>query len=109
MTERRTVLITGGSRGIGAACAETFARKGYQVILTYRTQQGKAEKVIESLEGNGHKIYPLHLDDYVAIERQISLILSEVTHIDVLVNNAGIFMEHAIDKVSYEEWLRRGR
>ncbi len=104
MEGKMTVLITGGSRGIGAACANEFARKGYRVIITYRTQKERAQLVLNSLEGEGHKMYPLHLDESQAIEKQMSSIISEFDHIDVLVNNAGIFMEHEIDKVSYDDW-----
>ena len=66
--ERRTVLITGGSRGIGAACARAFARKGDKIIVTYRRNKEQASEVIKSLPGEGHSAYPLYLDNQDSIE-----------------------------------------
>lgn len=102
----RTVLITGGSRGIGAACAKMFADAGANVIITYKHNQQKANDVISSLGAGDHKAVKLDVSDAEDVERVLSAVLN-TTQVDVLVNNAGIFVEHRINEVSYSEWQQK--
>jgi 3-oxoacyl-[acyl-carrier protein] reductase len=98
------VLITGGSRGIGKACAQVFAEAGAQVGFTYQSNNKAAAQTLANLPGNNHSSWPLELDDAKAIEQLIADFIAKYGSIDVLVNNAGIYQEHKILEVGYEQW-----
>lgn len=97
----RNVLITGASRGIGAATARAFAAQGDRVFLNYKTSKDKAERLAEELGG-------IALCADVADAAQVAAMLEEihktVDGIDVLVNNAGISQFSMFDALSEEDW-----
>lgn len=101
---KRTVLITGGSRGIGAAIAEEFAASGDRVAIHYGSSQAGAEKVLASLAGSGHISAQADLRSPEAIGEMVDTIGREFGQIDVLINNAGVFIDHPIQTTSYSEW-----
>ncbi|MFD1255186.1 SDR family NAD(P)-dependent oxidoreductase [Mucilaginibacter terrae] len=101
----KTVLITGGSRGIGKACAKLFASLNADVIITFNTDQDEAERTLLELEHKGnHGLYQLDQSQPKNVERFFNKVLQHYPHVDVLVNNAGVYIEHKITEVSYEEW-----
>lgn len=101
----KNVLITGGSRGIGRACALLFAEWNANVIITYKSNRAEAEKTISLMkEGGTHKFYQLDMASPKGIEQTFSQILASITKLDILVNNAGVFIEHKISEVSYTQW-----
>ncbi|WP_020578086.1 SDR family NAD(P)-dependent oxidoreductase [Actinopolymorpha alba] len=100
----RAVLVTGASRGIGAAVAAAFAAAGDRVALHYRGSTELAEKVRAALPGDGHLTVQGDLADPTAVASIIETVVKEFGRIDVLVNNAGIYVEHRIEDVSYDEW-----
>ena len=100
----RTVLITGGSRGIGAAIAREFAAAGDRIAIHYVSSKGDAETVVSSLAGNGHITSQADLRDPVAIKEMVDRVAVEFGKIDILINNAGIFVDHPIESTSYEQW-----
>ncbi|HEY6738151.1 MAG TPA: SDR family oxidoreductase [Actinopolymorphaceae bacterium] len=97
---RRTVLVTGASRGIGAAVARAFAAVGDRLVLHHRDSPDLIEKVRLSLPGTGHTVVRCDLSDPEAV----AATMETIDHLDVLVNNAGIYVEHRILDVSYEQW-----
>lgn len=101
---RRTVLITGGSRGIGAAIASEFAKAGDRVAIHYVSSKIDAENVLKTLTGEGHISAQADLRDPTAIEKMVELVAQEFGKIDVLINNAGVFIDHPIEATTYEEW-----
>jgi len=101
---KRTVLITGGSRGIGAAIAREFAEAGDRVAIHYVSSEMDAESVRMSLSGDGHVTARADLRDPQAIRRMVDHVAQEFGTIDVLINNAGIFIEHPIESTTYEAW-----
>jgi 3-oxoacyl-[acyl-carrier protein] reductase len=103
---KRTVLVTGGSRGIGAAIAREFAGAGDRVAIHYVSSTADAESVATSLSGDGHITAQADLRDAEAIQRMVDHVADEFGTIDVLINNAGIFVEHPIESTTYEEWQR---
>ena len=101
---RRTVLITGGSRGIGAAIASEFAKAGDRVAIHYVSSKIDSENVLKTLTGEGHISAQADLRDPTAIEKMVELVAQEFGKIDVLINNAGVFIDHPIEATTYEEW-----
>lgn len=91
-SESRTLLVTGGSRGIGAAVAERAAADGYDVCLSYRVGAGAAEAVCERVRAAGRRAVAVRAD--VGSEQDVldlwRTAVDEFGSVDVLVNNAGI-------------------
>ncbi|MEI6407605.1 MAG: SDR family oxidoreductase [Actinomycetes bacterium] len=104
MDNRRTVLITGGARGIGAEIAKEFAQQGDQVILHYGSSTEKAEAIIASLSGTGHVAVQADIRNPAEIATMVESVGSRFGKIDVLINNAGVFIDHPIESTTYEEW-----
>ncbi len=100
----KTVLITGGSRGIGRATAQAFAKRGAKVAINFQQDNVAASATIDSLEGDGHFAIRADIGRPDAVERMIAAVVKEMGHLDIVVNNAGIFSPHPVDKTSYNEW-----
>lgn len=100
------VLITGATSGIGAACAERFAREGWDLVLTGRNTE-KLTELAERLRAGGNRVLPLAFDvrDREAATAAVQGLPEEWKTIDVLVNNAGLALglepEYAGD---HEDW-----
>ncbi len=103
------MLVTGASRGIGAAIAAAFARTGDRVAVHYGTRRQQALEVQESLPGDGHIIVGADLIDAGAVRRMVDEVAEAFGGIGVLVNNAGIFEPHPITDTSYREWQESWR
>jgi NAD(P)-dependent dehydrogenase (short-subunit alcohol dehydrogenase family) len=102
----RAVLVTGASRGIGAAVAHAFASRGDRVAVHYAASRERAEQVFESLPGGGHVLVGADLADADAVRDMVDVAAEGLGGVDVLVNNAGVFEPHPITETSYEEWQR---
>ncbi len=100
----RRVLVTGGSRGIGAAVCRAFAEQGDRVAVHYGRGRDEAQQVVASLRGSGHVRVQADLRDADAVRAMVDDAASGLGGLDVLVNNAGIFTAHPVDEVSYEQW-----
>lgn len=102
----KNVLITGASRGIGAACAKLFAKKGYRIFLNYRFSAQKAEALQRSLKENGCEAYLVRADvsDSAQVQTMFDEIHSLCDGIDILINNAGIAQQKLFSDISEEEW-----
>ncbi len=107
MIKRRPhVLITGGSRGIGAACAERFAAEGYSVTVLYKSRRGRAEDLAERLRETGADILPICADIRKEEEVRAAVTTANLQFgaVDILVSNAGIASQKLITDVSSEEF-----
>ena len=100
----RAVLVTGASRGIGAAIAREFAAAGDRVAVHYRASSDAAAEVVASLAGDGHVAVGADLADPDAVRSMVDRAAEVLGGVDVLVNNAGIFVRHPIAESTYEEW-----
>lgn len=99
------ILITGGSRGIGAATARRFAADGWRVAVHFHSSPDAVGEVLESLQGTGHVAVRADLRDSAAISGMVEEAVSGLGGLDVVVNNAGVFFDHPIDEVDFETWL----
>jgi NAD(P)-dependent dehydrogenase (short-subunit alcohol dehydrogenase family) len=88
----KTVLITGGGRGIGAACALLAAERGYKVCINYRTDDGSASAVVTAIENAGGTAVAIQADvsDELAVERMFALVDERFGRLGALINNAGV-------------------
>ena len=102
----RSVLVTGASRGIGAAVARAFAAAGDRVGVHYGSSRAAAEETLASLAGGGHVLVGADLADPEAVRRMVDRAAEALGGVDVLVNNAGVYLENPITTGSYEEWQR---
>ncbi|MPZ51625.1 MAG: SDR family oxidoreductase [Acidimicrobiia bacterium] len=111
--ESRGVLITGGSRGIGAAVARRFAADGDRVAFGYRSDHDAANQTLEQLNGDGHVALAANIADPEEIPGMVAGAIGALGRIDVLVNNAALYstsdphrrLGHPIDAVGYKEWV----
>jgi 3-oxoacyl-[acyl-carrier protein] reductase len=109
MAPGRAVLVTGASRGIGAAVAREFAAAGDRVAVHYGASREAADEVAASLAGDGHVVVGADLADPEAVRAMVAAAAEGLGGLDVLVNNAGVFMAHPITETTYEEWQRAWR
>lgn len=109
MTNNKTVLVTGGAGGIGSAICRKFAEAGYAVIITYNGNLEKAEKLCNSLVGEGHSVFHAPVNDAKRLSELADFVESKYGKLDVLVNNAGITTPVAHDDLDglTDEWIDR--
>ncbi|MFP5253919.1 MAG: SDR family NAD(P)-dependent oxidoreductase [Actinomycetes bacterium] len=100
----RRVLVTGASRGIGRAVAHAFAETGDRVAVHYGRARDLAERVAEELPGGGHVVVGADLADAEQVRTMVDAAAGRLGGLDVLVNNAGVFVAHPPLTVSYEQW-----
>jgi len=100
----KNVLITGGSRGIGKATAIAFAEKGAKVGINFKSDFASAEATLKGLKGEGHKLFPYDISNKKAQKELVEDFVSSFGRSDILINNAGISIEHDIENVNFEEW-----
>jgi 3-oxoacyl-[acyl-carrier protein] reductase len=98
----RIALVTGGSRGIGAAISKALARAGAAVALNYRERADEANGLVEAIaRANGRALaIPADVSQTDAVARMVERVKSEFGPIDILINNAGIAITRGIDDLS---------
>jgi NAD(P)-dependent dehydrogenase (short-subunit alcohol dehydrogenase family) len=102
--ERRGVLVTGGSRGMGGFIARSFAEGRDRVAVHHGSSPEQAEEVLAGLPGEGHALVQADMADPGAVARMVDDAARALGRLDVLVNNAGVFTAHPPLEVSYEDW-----
>lgn len=100
----KTVLVTGGSRGIGKAIVEKFAENGYQVILNYNKSLESAQKIEK--EHKNIKIFKADVTNRKEVQAMIEYTNNTFGNIDVLINNAGIGCTGLLQEMAFEEWQK---
>ena len=106
--EGRNVLITGGSRGIGAAIVKLFSKAGANVAFNYNKNYRAASDLAKLCSANIGKIFfdECDVSDYQEAQHFIDKVVKEFGSIDTLINNAGIWEYGKIDEMKVDEWRR---
>lgn len=101
-------LVTGGSRGIGAAIAMTFAEAGAAVAVNYRERADDAEAVVGKIKANGGRAIAIAADvsQAAAVTKMVEQVARDLGPIDILVNNAGIAIVRSVDELSESDFDR---
>ena len=97
----KTVLVTGGTRGIGAAISLAFKESGYSVAASYA---GNDEAAMKFKDENGLPVFKFDAGDYKESAAAVEIIKSKFGHIDILVNNAGITRDAPLHKMDAADW-----
>ena len=108
LIEGKTVLITGGSRGIGKGIVKVLIENGANVAFTYASSSGPASELSEKLTSNKTKCisYKSDASVYSDCEKLIQNVLNDFGNIDVLINNAGITKDNLLMRMSEEDYDR---
>ena len=106
MSDWKTVLITGASRGIGAEAARLFARKGWAVGINYHRSGDRAEQVAASLREQGAEVrlYPADVADRARVDGMVRAFLADFSRIDALVCCAGIARQELFTDITPDSW-----
>ncbi|MCA1781523.1 MAG: SDR family oxidoreductase [Intrasporangiaceae bacterium] len=115
-TPSRGVLVTGSSRGVGAAVARAFAARGDRVVVHFLGSADAAQAVHDDLPGAGHAVLQADLADPEAVERLARESVAALGRVDVLVNNAAMLTapwegrgrrgDHPLETTAYDEWVQ---
>ena len=106
MSDARTVLVTGSSRGLGRAMALEFGAQGYRVAVHFVQSRGPAEEVAEGIRQGGSEAHVFAGDvaDAAACRSLVEAVVAEFGNLDVLVNNAGITRDTLALRMKDDDW-----
>jgi NAD(P)-dependent dehydrogenase (short-subunit alcohol dehydrogenase family) len=105
----RRALVTGASRGIGAEIARALAEDGARIVVHYGSSREKAESLLAALPGAGHALMQADLADEAQAAALAGRAAQALGGLDLLVNNAGIFLEHPVRELDAAAWEARWR
>jgi NAD(P)-dependent dehydrogenase (short-subunit alcohol dehydrogenase family) len=97
-------LVTGASRGIGRVIAVQLAQRGVRVAIHYLSNRAAAEECLAGLAGSGHALFAADLSEPAAAAVLWQQITERLGAVDVLINNAGLYIEHSPLKIGYANW-----
>lgn len=102
----KVALITGGSRGIGAAIVRRFVAEGADVAFTYLSSPEKAEALATELQASGQRVRAYRSDaaSYTEAETLVQSVLADFERIDILINNAGITRDNLMLRMGEDQW-----
>ena len=104
--EKKIIIITGASRGIGREIAKTLAREGYTIIANYNKSEREAQKLKKELQEENKEIdiYKANIANEEETQEMIKYVIKEYKKIDVLINNAGIDKIQLVTEVTKKDW-----
>ncbi|MBQ7964936.1 MAG: SDR family oxidoreductase [Ruminococcus sp.] len=103
----KTAIVTGASRGIGTACAIALAKNGYNIVLNYNNSEQRAlslKKIIEDNYAVSVLCVKADVADKAQVDNMVKLASAEFSHIDVLVNNAGVALQKLFTDTTEDDW-----
>ena len=102
----RTVIVTGGSRGIGAAIVVELAKNNYNVVLNYNNSEEKAKKIQRDLKEQGIniEIFKADVSKREDVKKLVNFTIEKYNNIDILINNAGIDQIKPFMDITNEDW-----
>lgn len=103
---KRTILITGSAKGLGAALAQALAKDGHRIAVHYRSSQRKAEAIVQAIEkaGGDAAVFQSPLATLSNGESLINEVAAHFGSLDALINNAGVFNRKRFDELTQEDW-----
>jgi 3-oxoacyl-[acyl-carrier protein] reductase len=104
--QNKTVIVTGGSRGIGRAIAVEFGKEGANVVVNFFKEKEKAEEVAKQIESlGGHTlIYQADVSAEDQVEKMVTATVERFGRVDVLINNAGIVTDKPFSEKTVKDW-----
>ncbi len=102
MSQKKTVLITGGSRGIGKSIVYEFAKAGYNVLLNFNRSESLANEIAS--EFDNVKVYGANISNQESVVAMVNYCIDVFGGIDILINNAGVSCTGLLQDISLEEW-----
>jgi len=102
----KTVLVTGGSRGIGKCIVENLARDGFNVVLNYNKSEKQAKQIQKELseQGVNIEIYKADVSKREDVKKLVKFTLNKFKNIDILINNAGIAKLQMFNDITDQDW-----
>lgn len=106
--ERKTVLITGSSKGLGRAIAKVFAKNNYNIILNYNNSEAEAQNLAQELGEYNVEVLPIKADitSEQEIKEMVEQSINKFKKIDVLINNAGIAIDTTFEDKTKENFMK---
>jgi acetoacetyl-CoA reductase len=104
----RVAIVTGGSRGIGAAIAKELAAQGVKVVINYNSNSEAADTVVQEIEQAGGEAFAAQADVSDAAQARVLVeeTINKYGKLDILVNNAGITRDRTFRKITEEDWTK---
>lgn len=108
MINKGCAIVTGASRGIGAATAVELAKNGFNVIINYNRSVTKAREVFDSIKSSGGScvLFKADVSNRAEVDEMTEFALSTYGSIDVLVNNAGVAQQKLFTDITSDDWSR---
>src|SRR6516165_10700626 len=102
----KVALVTGGSRGIGAAAALALAKAGANIAVNYRSRNDEAQQVCSRIRASGRQAIsiPADVSNSAAVAEMMTRVQTELGPVGILINNAGIARPQALDQISEADW-----
>lgn len=104
--QNKVAIVTGGSRGIGAAIAKELAKEGAKVVLTYHSSPDKAQIVLDEIKnfGGDGRIFQADASSFSDAQKTVEFTLNEFNGLHILVNNAGITKDNLLLRMTEQDW-----
>lgn len=104
----KTAIVTGGSRGIGAAIVHMLVKEGYNVVINYNKSEQEAKKIKEEFTSKGYYVETFKADvsKRKEVKKLVEFTIQKFKNIDVLINNAGISQTKLFTDITEEDWQK---
>lgn len=104
LLEGKNILVTGGSRGIGAGIVKWLATQGARVAFTYTSRPEAAQKILDDLPGEGHLVLPMNVGESASVEDAFKNCLEKMGSLQGLVNNAGVTKDQLLLRMKEDDF-----